>query len=187
MSYRTGTSTSCLHTKFVCLVIFFSLKCLFNLIYVLLTKHPILQNDFSLSRVNPEKHFSKTRNTPSVDQNPPKPQSRNRICSLKCSVRWHHLQTSKSTHPSTIRISEPLPVSAYSCISSVQPGGRCSKDQLLNIYKLTKIRETVSQPQKQNKPETNLSPTDFQSRSLHPSSVWDCPNVFRVSCSQAET
>lgn len=94
----------------------------------------------------------------------------------------------------------------------MQSSGRSNKDWLLNIYKLTEIRETVSQPLKQNKnlkqtphlpfktktktkhnqqnnPETNTSPTDFQSQSLqfHLTSVWDCLNVFLVSCSQAET
>lgn len=52
--YKTEISTLCLHMKSVCLVIFFSLKCLFEVIYILLKKYHILQNDFVLPAEQPE-------------------------------------------------------------------------------------------------------------------------------------
>lgn len=66
LTYKTGTSTLCLHTKFGCLVILFSLKCLPKVV----DKVPHTR-ELLLSAVTWEPHFCTKQNKTKSGANPP--------------------------------------------------------------------------------------------------------------------
>lgn len=134
ISYKTETSTLCLHMEFVCLAISFPLKCLFKVIYILLKNTTYYRMTSFFQQSNQRIMFwHNPVKSPSPEKKAAKPQSRNAICSLlqhseHCVRRQYLLQTNISIYASSIRISELLPISTYSRIPYMQLGGSSSKD-----------------------------------------------------------